>query len=278
MSFTVQDLEKLNKIATDNPEIEDLLKQVLEYKDRDPNAALTKLRTYIEKFLAIIYLKELGEVPKKPMIQDMLNKLTNDKSFRHKLPRRVESKFNCIQGITNIAVHGEKVQAEDVSSCLDFLVEIGKWYLESYDLSNDTQPATRSNYSNSTYSQDLANTGKNNPSIIMSHSGSGSNVARDQNTYNNYGYRKQDANAGPATYKQIIHTLILQGNTEEAINQVIDYTESKASSVRNKALLLSGRFQTLRNKQGRGNLSRNEEQLELIQIHNALIDILNEAD
>jgi len=118
--------------------------------------------------------------------------------------------------------------------------------------------------------------GDRNEIIIKSeHIGSGDIVhgSKINNYYESIGQSPQSGEK--ANIKAKIKTLIGQGELDEAITLLVEYTEANNNRMHNDALQLSGRLHTLISKENRGLLSQNEILLEQNKIRVALLDLIS---
>jgi hypothetical protein len=115
-------------------------------------------------------------------------------------------------------------------------------------------------------------------SIDTIHSGSGDIVKGNKNIINNYAREGQISRPDLHAVKHIILSQVQQGNTEDAITQLVEHTENLAPYIYKDALQLSGQFQALHKKQTQGVLSDSKTKQELQEINTALIMLLNKID
>lgn len=99
-----------------------------QYVHTDPQSALVKLRTYIERMVDVIYM-ELGL--KKP-VQPNLIDLLNDDTFRDVVPKVVLDKMHALRIHGNKAAHGEKTSQANGLWLLREAYDLGRWFYVAY--------------------------------------------------------------------------------------------------------------------------------------------------
>ena len=118
-------VRKLEKALSDFSEE---LQLALRYVPQDAASSLTKSRIVLEKLLIRVYTVEMGRVPRRALLGDMLA----DNQFTRKIERRILSRMNNIRDMGNLGLHGESVEPSDATRVLDDLCEVLDWYLRSY--------------------------------------------------------------------------------------------------------------------------------------------------
>ena len=129
--------ERIERLEKSFEEFSRELRSAMDYTRHDAASSLMKSRTVLEKLVKRIYLEEMQQEPRKPLLGEMLA----DNQFTRKLqPRRIVSRMNAIRDLCNLGVHGDHVVASDASMALENLAEVLDWFLER---SNTAEP-TRS--------------------------------------------------------------------------------------------------------------------------------------
>jgi hypothetical protein len=99
-----------------------------QYLETDSGSSLTKSRMVMEKLLVAVYAAEMGRLPKRPLLGDMLA----DNQFTRKIERRILARINSIRDMGNLGPHGEEVTSDDATRVLDDLCAVLEWYLQQY--------------------------------------------------------------------------------------------------------------------------------------------------
>jgi len=125
-----QDLqERIKHLEQSFDQLSDQFSKAWQYSSTDPQASLNKVRIILEKIVKRVYAIEIGEEPGDLMIGSALR----DPVFRKNIERRIHSKMNAIRSMTNLAVHGEHVTANDALHSLDNLCDVMEWYIFKYE-------------------------------------------------------------------------------------------------------------------------------------------------
>jgi len=137
------------------PELASLAGFAEQYAQVDPQSALTKLRNFAERSVAIVYMQL--SLPKPPMAKFM-ELLSND-AFKAITPQVVVDKLHTLRIYGNQAAHGEKVAGQNALSLLKEAFDIGRWLYVAYaqgDLRglNDYHPPTPSSSAKADYKKE----------------------------------------------------------------------------------------------------------------------------
>ena len=98
------------------------------YAQADPQSALTKLRSFAERSVGIVY-SELG-LPRPPMSKFM-ELLSND-TFEAVTPKVVVDKLHAIRIHGNKAAHGDKITEQSAQWLLKEAFDLGRWLFATY--------------------------------------------------------------------------------------------------------------------------------------------------
>jgi hypothetical protein len=80
----------------------------------------------MEKLLLEVYAQQMGRVPRKPLLGQMLA----DNQFTRKIERRIVTRMMAVNDMGNLGLHGEVVECSDAVRVLDDLCAILDWYLQ----------------------------------------------------------------------------------------------------------------------------------------------------
>jgi type I restriction enzyme R subunit len=110
------------------PELASLAGFAEHYAQLDPQSALTKLRNFAERSVAIVYM-QLG-LPKTPAAKFM-EQLSSD-AFEAVIPKVVIDKLHALRIHGNKAAHGDKVTDQTALWLLKETFDIGRWLFATY--------------------------------------------------------------------------------------------------------------------------------------------------
>jgi len=100
-----------------------------QYVHNDPQSALVKLRSFVERMVDAIY-RELG-LPK-PVQPNLIDLLNND-TFREVVPQVVLDKLHAVRIHGNKAAHGEKISQQTGLWLLRETCDLGRWFHIAYN-------------------------------------------------------------------------------------------------------------------------------------------------
>ncbi|MEQ8407026.1 MAG: DEAD/DEAH box helicase family protein [Gammaproteobacteria bacterium] len=115
-------------LRKDWPELASLAGFAEQYASTDPQSAQTKLRTYAERLVDVVYT-DLG-LPRPPMAKFM--EMLSNSAFESVAPKVVVDKLHALRIHGNKAAHGDKVTSANAQWLLREAFDLGRWLFATY--------------------------------------------------------------------------------------------------------------------------------------------------
>jgi hypothetical protein len=138
-----QDLQqRIRSLEGSFDQLSEQFRMAFHYSSKDPQASLNKVRIILEKIVRKIYAHEVGEEREDLMLGAALR----DPRMKQAIERRILSKMHSIRSMSNLAVHGERVTANDAMKSIDNLCDVMDWYIGKYDTEEKKKGITLKKY------------------------------------------------------------------------------------------------------------------------------------